>query len=74
MFRYRAVRFVLLAFALGVAGVRYFHPFDETPVNLPKTRTGDVLVVFPRYHSEMPVTGGSCIGTLTNTRKNACNQ
>jgi hypothetical protein len=54
---------MLMTLTLGLASVFAFHHTlrfsDEVYVNIPKTETGDVLVVFPQCLFEMPFAGGS---------------
>ena len=60
---YSKFRICLMTFALGLASVFILNGSlqfsDEVPVNLPKTESGDVQIVFPRYENEMPYGGGA---------------
>ena len=61
MFRYQQIRMALLTFALGLASVWFIYGSKngliEVPVNLPQTKSGEVMVVFLKFKSEM----GCCI-------------
>jgi hypothetical protein len=79
---YFKFRIGLMTFTLGLASVFAFNGLlkysDEIPVKLPKVENGEVLVVFPRYGSEMPHGGGEAggsqiqIGCITTNRKKIC--
>ena len=63
MFQYRQIRFALMTFTLGLAGVWFIdggqHGLIEVPVDLPRTKSGEVIVVFPKYKSEIPCCDGT---------------
>jgi len=54
---------MLMTFAFGLASVFVFSGSlqlsDEMPVTLPKTESGEIIVVFPRCRTEAPRGGGS---------------
>ena len=58
---YSRFRILLMTFALGMASVFEFHDTlkfsNEVQVNLPKTATGDLIVVFPKCRFQMPSEG-----------------
>lgn len=60
---YSRFRIMLMTFAFGLASVFVSNgslsSSNEVPVILPKTDSGDVIVVFPRCLYEMPFGGGS---------------
>ncbi len=55
---YSKFRIALLTFAFGLASFWFFDGLKngvvETQVNLPKAKSENFLVVFPRYKKEMP--------------------
>lgn len=67
---YSRFRILLMTFAVGLASVFVFNGSlkysDEVPVNLPKTNSGDAIVVFPRCLYEMPFGGGAGGGSTKN--------
>ena len=78
---YSKFRIALMTFALGLAS---FWMFDglmsgliETPVDLPKVKTDNVIVIFPRYSKEMPFlpccggNGGLNDKTVAKAKKNS---
>lgn len=60
---YKRFRIILLTFALGLASVFVFNGSLKTSieiyVDVPKTETGEVIVVFPKCRFQMPFSGGS---------------
>jgi hypothetical protein len=59
---YSQYRIMLLTFTLGLASVWMIDGLSkgllEVPADLPKVKTDNVIVVFPRYSKEMPQQGG----------------
>jgi len=77
MFRYQQIRIALLTFALGLASVWLIngsrYGLIEVPVNLPQTKSGEVIVVFPRYSSEIPHDVGASGGGGRNEDRHHSN-
>ena len=63
---YSQFRVMLLTFAFGLASVWMIDGLSkgllEVPTNLPKVKTDNVIVVFPRYTKEMRQAGGGSSG------------
>jgi hypothetical protein len=59
---YSKFRIALTTFAFGLASVFVFNGSlkysDEVPVNLPKVKTDNVIVVSPKRSIEIPKIGG----------------
>lgn len=72
MFRYKQIRVALLTFTLGLAGVWVISGSEygliEVPVNLPQTKSRDVIVVFPKHSSDMPCCTGAGGGYTNDDR------
>lgn len=72
MFRYQQIRIALLTFAFGLASVWFINGSKngliEVPVNLPQTRSGEIIVVFPRYSSEISHDVGASGGSRNEDR------
>jgi hypothetical protein len=56
---YSKFRIALMTFALGLASVFVMNGSlqfsDEVQVNLPKTKSGEILIVYPKYAEETPM-------------------
>jgi hypothetical protein len=59
-----------MTFALGLASVWFIngsrYGLIEVPVNLPQTKSGEVIMVFPKYSSEIPCCTGASGGGYKN--------
>ncbi len=59
--KYYKVRIMLLTFTFGLASVWFVNDFSSdlstVEVELPKATSGKLIVVFPRYTSEIPFDG-----------------
>jgi hypothetical protein len=59
-----------MTFTLGLACVWFIngsqHGLIEVPVNIPHTKSGEVIVVFPKSKSEIPCCTGASGGGYRN--------